>query len=91
MKFTTAATLLALPFMAMASPLPAAETAQSADAAEAPAIAKRNCNLNALWESNWRDGIHHRYRVRGTASTGGSQGSTRAMLEEWCKIFMYCE
>ncbi|KAF5003259.1 hypothetical protein FDECE_10159 [Fusarium decemcellulare] len=88
MKFNAAVyAILALPAAVTATAVPVANPAEVADAAEAPALLKRNCVLNAWWESNWRDGGYQRYRVKGFAGTGGSQSSTRAMLEEWCKIF----
>ncbi|KAF4467122.1 hypothetical protein FALBO_6008 [Fusarium albosuccineum] len=53
MKFTASVyAILALPAVATATAVSAANPAEVADAAKAPALLKRNCVLNAWWESN---------------------------------------
>lgn len=47
------------------------------------------CGIHTIWESNWRDGGYHRYRVRGTADTDGDKHKDAGdMLRKWCDLFL---
>jgi hypothetical protein len=73
----TQALALALPFVG--------ETNANSPPEGAAAIEERqnNCALNAIWDSNWREGGYQQYRVRAWADTGDRYEEAIEMLDEY--------
>ncbi|KAH7136183.1 hypothetical protein B0J11DRAFT_576722 [Dendryphion nanum] len=82
MKTTIITSLLSITALTTAATIP------QGNPQEEPGLIKRDpCTINAIWESNWRDGARQRYRVRATVDTTGNPYSRKDMLEAWCDEF----